>query len=165
MAFGNNLVWFLNELANSEIEQFETGSIEIYGENKSGQEGSCEVDVLELVRAAIERITTLEEEREDLINCAANGLAYKDILNTIIVSNQSSVIEDFDVEKNNKGMLWIRNGLQGPGALRTALEYAKSTNATAQKWFDTNEPLVKSHQEYVDAIESGLSKRKTPKEQ
>jgi hypothetical protein len=59
-SFGNNLTWFLDELSNAEPEQFETGAIEIYGENAEGMEGTCDVDVTELAAVAKDRIESLE---------------------------------------------------------------------------------------------------------
>ena len=65
--FGKNLTWFLSELSLSETEQFETGSIEIIGENEQGQEGSTEVDVQDLALAAKNRIELLQNSLNMLV--------------------------------------------------------------------------------------------------
>jgi len=58
--YSKNLTWFLSQVALAEPEQFETGEIEIYGENEQGQEGSTDVDIAELASAAQNRIEFLE---------------------------------------------------------------------------------------------------------
>lgn len=157
MDYGKNLTWFLSELANAELEQIEHGSIEIYGENEQGQEGSTEIEITELVQAAVNRIESLEAERAHLINLAATGLGYSVLLNNQIVANQAAVIDAFlDGAKPNKGMVWIKNGLFGPGNLPPALKYAETPGASAQKWFDDNEIMLRGHKEYVKDIESQL---------
>ena len=93
--FGKNLTWFLSQVAIAEPEQFETGEIEIYGEDEQGREGSIEVDITELVLAAQRRIerpsmsstgirpdiavfakSTLVNAEEMTINSAVMGLRY-----------------------------------------------------------------------------------------
>lgn len=53
--YGPNLNWFLSELANAEVEHFETGEMEVVGEG-----GSCDVLVTELAGVALARIEELE---------------------------------------------------------------------------------------------------------
>ena len=65
MKYGNNLKWFLTEVSNAEADQFETGSIEIFGENEQGQEGSCEIEITDLMTAACDRIEELESLNND----------------------------------------------------------------------------------------------------
>jgi len=61
MDYEKNLCWFLNEVGNTDLEQIETGSVEIFGVDEQGQEGSCEVEITELAQAAASRIEELEE--------------------------------------------------------------------------------------------------------
>lgn len=61
MEYGKNLTWFLSEVSLADTEQFETGSIEIIGENVQGQEGSTEVEIPDLALAAKNRIEELEK--------------------------------------------------------------------------------------------------------
>lgn len=58
--YGKNLTWFLGQVAITEPEQFETGEIEIYGEDEQGREGSTDVDLTDLALAAKTRIESLE---------------------------------------------------------------------------------------------------------
>ncbi len=60
MKYHKNLTWFLSQLAAAEPEQFETGEIEIIGEDEQGREGSVDVSVAELALAAGNRIDNLE---------------------------------------------------------------------------------------------------------
>lgn len=78
MKYGKNLIWFLGELANAEAEQYETGTIEIIGENEQGQEGSTEFEVSELVRAAISRIENLEKAVSETIGFIESTNALKE---------------------------------------------------------------------------------------
>lgn len=55
-----NLAWFLSELALAEPEQYESGSMEIIGEDEQGCEGSCEIEICDLAFAASKRIEELE---------------------------------------------------------------------------------------------------------
>lgn len=61
-----NLKWYLSELSVAEPEQYETGSIEIIGEDDQGREGSCEIGVSDLATAAKKKIEELETEKEAL---------------------------------------------------------------------------------------------------
>jgi len=67
MKYGKNLKWFLSEVANAEPEQYETGSIEILGENEKGEEGSCEVEISHLMTTACDRIAELENALTQVI--------------------------------------------------------------------------------------------------
>jgi len=70
--YGKNLTWFLSQVAIAEPEQFETGEIEIYGENEQGQEGSTDVVITELATAAKERIEFLERTVAEMAAIAEN---------------------------------------------------------------------------------------------
>ncbi len=70
MKYGKNLKWVLNEVANAEPDQYETGSIEIFGENEQGQEGSCEIEIDDLMNAACDRISELENALTQVITLA-----------------------------------------------------------------------------------------------
>lgn len=71
MKYGKNLKWFLSEVANAEPDQYETGSIEIIGENEQGQEGSCEIEIDDLMNAACSRIAELETQLKNTQNLLA----------------------------------------------------------------------------------------------
>lgn len=63
---GENLVWFLDELANSESYQFEDGDIEIVVGDEHGNEGVTTVTVQDLAAIAIQEITNLAEQNKAL---------------------------------------------------------------------------------------------------
>lgn len=61
-----NLVWFLDELANSESYQFEYGDLEIVVGDEHGNEGVTTVAVQDLAASAIQEITSLVEQNKVL---------------------------------------------------------------------------------------------------
>ncbi|QUM78758.1 hypothetical protein HWV00_21025 (plasmid) [Moritella sp. 24] len=68
MEYGNNLPWFLSELANADEDQLGDGAIEVYGENDQGQEGSVEIEITDLASAASTRILELESQLNWLLS-------------------------------------------------------------------------------------------------
>lgn len=66
MKYGDNLTWFLDELAQAESDQIETGSIEIIGEDEQGREGSVEIEIRDLAQAAKDHIEELEHSLTEL---------------------------------------------------------------------------------------------------
>jgi hypothetical protein len=71
MNYGKNLTWLLSEVSLADTEQFETGSIEIIGENNQGQEGSTEVEIPDLALAAKNRIESLQHALAQICDLAA----------------------------------------------------------------------------------------------
>ena len=61
-----NLIWFLDELANAEAYQFEDGDLEIVAGDEQGNEGIAEVSVQNLAASAIQEITNLVEQNTAL---------------------------------------------------------------------------------------------------
>lgn len=59
--YKSNVVYLLNELANSEPEQYETGVMEIRFEDEDGRDTGCDVSVSELATSASIRIEKLED--------------------------------------------------------------------------------------------------------
>lgn len=78
MNYGKNLTWYLNEVGSADLEQIETGSIEIIGENEQGQEGSCEVEITDLVQAAANRIQELEQRIVNLDKSVGEEIENRD---------------------------------------------------------------------------------------
>lgn len=92
MKYGQNLTWFLSELSLAEPEQFETGSIEIIGENEQGQEGSVEVEVPDLALAAKNRIEELEARLKAATN-KSRAEAVMGFVNVQLGAFESNFIE------------------------------------------------------------------------
>lgn len=75
------LVVVLNELANSEAESFEDGTLEVYGEDAQGREGSTTVSVNDI---AFEALAVIEELRK------------KEEILDLIIRRRCSVIPEYD---------------------------------------------------------------------
>lgn len=56
----------LQDLANTPHADIEGGSIEIYGEDEAGNEGSCEVEIPSIARQAVDLIASLESRIQHL---------------------------------------------------------------------------------------------------
>lgn len=56
----------LHELANAEPESYSDGTLEVYGEDSQGQEGSSVVEVSRIAFEALEVITALQEKEKIL---------------------------------------------------------------------------------------------------
>lgn len=74
LRYGDNVLWFLNELAAYDASDIDGGEFDVYGEDRNGLEGCSTIDVTELaadaaklIEAAEKRIAELEsnEIRED----------------------------------------------------------------------------------------------------
>ncbi|MDU5747803.1 MAG: hypothetical protein E6Z79_00710 [Haemophilus parainfluenzae] len=60
LRYGENVEWFLNELAAYETGDLSDGGFEVYGEDDRGIEGSCEIDIPELAADAAQLIADLQ---------------------------------------------------------------------------------------------------------
>lgn len=73
LRYGDNVLWFLNELAAYDASDIDGGEFDVYGEDRNGLEGCSTIDVTELaadaaklIEAAENRIAELEAEKETL---------------------------------------------------------------------------------------------------
>ncbi|WP_333896641.1 hypothetical protein [Mixta calida] len=62
LRYGENVEWFLNELAAYETGDLSDGGFEVYGEDDQGIEGSCEIDIPELAADAAQLISELRAQ-------------------------------------------------------------------------------------------------------
>ncbi len=67
LRYGDNVLWFLNELAAYDASDIDGGEFDVYGEDRNGLEGCSTIDVTELeadaaklIEAAEKRIAELE---------------------------------------------------------------------------------------------------------
>lgn len=67
LRYGDNVLWFLNELAAYDASDIDGGEFDVYGEDRNGLEGCSTIDVTELaadaaklIEAAKKRIAELE---------------------------------------------------------------------------------------------------------
>lgn len=60
MKYDENIVWFLNELACSEVKQIDAGKLKIKYENKITLDGEIDLEIIDLAKAASQRILALE---------------------------------------------------------------------------------------------------------
>ena len=75
LRYGDNVLWFLNELAAYDASDIDGGEFDVYGEDRNGLEGCSTIDVTELaadaaklIEAAEKRIAELEKSEEQLFN-------------------------------------------------------------------------------------------------
>jgi hypothetical protein len=83
-----NLIWFLDELANAEDYQFEGGSLKIVVGDEQGNEGIAEVSVQNLAASAIQEITNLVEQNAALRAALAN-------ITSIVFEAESGLLENW----------------------------------------------------------------------
>lgn len=74
LRYGNNVEWFLNDIAQTELDDIESGEFEILGEDGRGQEISAIIDITELVADAAQIIAEL---RQKLDAVAAENMSLK----------------------------------------------------------------------------------------
>jgi hypothetical protein len=64
--FEGALSFFLGEFAAADEGMLEDGSMEVFGEDDQGREGSCEVSIHELAQAALDEINHLNKRVKEL---------------------------------------------------------------------------------------------------
>ena len=77
--YGDNVLWFLNELASFEPDDIDYNDFDVYGEHESGAEGTASVGIVELAADAVKLITKLQaelqERRKPVITFYSEGIA------------------------------------------------------------------------------------------
>lgn len=68
--YGQNVVYFLNDLAASEVSDITSGEFESYGEDGQGRDASYSIDITLLAADAVSMIAALQEQVQQL---AAEG--------------------------------------------------------------------------------------------
>lgn len=63
--YGDNVLWFLNELASFEPDDIDNNDFDVYGEHESGAEGTASVGIVELAADAVKLITKLQAELQE----------------------------------------------------------------------------------------------------
>lgn len=106
----------------------------------------------------IEENIKLKAERGFLLDRAAVGVNYAQIVHNQVVANQSAVIDSILSGSSEQGMTWIRNGLFGPGHLNEVHDQVEK-NTPAQEYFDKHEIPIKSHDMYKADVEEWLSEK------
>lgn len=73
LRYGDNVLWFLNELAAYDAGDIDGGEFDVYGEDRNGLEGCSSIDVTELaadaaklIEAAEKRIAELQSVNDEL---------------------------------------------------------------------------------------------------
>ncbi|WP_275262919.1 hypothetical protein [Citrobacter farmeri] len=73
LRYGDNVLWFLNELAAYDAGDIDGGEFNVYGEDRNGLEGCSTIDVTELaadaaklIEAAEKRIAELESALKEI---------------------------------------------------------------------------------------------------
>jgi hypothetical protein len=82
--YGQNVVYFLNDLAASEVSDITSGEFESYGEDGQGRDASCSIDITLLAADAVSMIAALQEQVQALSaeNCIQDFIiaAVKDLV-------------------------------------------------------------------------------------
>lgn len=80
LRYGDNVLWFLNELAAYDAGDIDGGEFDVYGEDRNGLEGCSTIDVTELAADAAKLIEAAEKRIADyhrvLNNLAAVARRY-----------------------------------------------------------------------------------------
>ncbi|MDE9625389.1 hypothetical protein L2102_18910 [Citrobacter portucalensis] len=80
LRYGDNVLWFLNELAAYDASDIDGGEFDVYGEDRNGLEGCSTIDVTELAADAAKLIEAAEkriaEHRKVLNSLAAVARRY-----------------------------------------------------------------------------------------
>lgn len=66
LSYGQNVVYFLNDLAASEVSDITSGEFESYGEDGQGRDASCSIDITLLAADAVSMIAALQEQVQQL---------------------------------------------------------------------------------------------------
>lgn len=74
LRYGDNVLWFLNELAAYDAGDIDSGEFDVYGEDRNGLEGCSTIDVTELAADAAKLIEAAEKRIAELRDWNA-GLA------------------------------------------------------------------------------------------
>ena len=104
-----------------------------------------------------DKIAALTKERDYLMKHAAIGLSCSYSLHNWVVGNQAAIIDAETSKDPAKGLVWVSNGLFGPGFLgdvATAIE----EGTTAQTYFDANQKDFLTHENAVKKIQEAMEK-------
>lgn len=66
LRYGDNVLWFLNELAAYDANDIDGGEFDVYGEDRNGLEGCSTIDVTELAADAAKLIEAAEKRNAEL---------------------------------------------------------------------------------------------------
>ena len=66
LRYGDNVLWFLNELAAYDASDIDSGEFDVYGEDRNGLEGCSTIDVTELAADAAKLIEAAEKRIAEL---------------------------------------------------------------------------------------------------
>lgn len=62
LRYGDNVEWFLNDIATVEMSDIDSGEFEIYGEDEAGRETCTYIDITELAADAAQMIGELRDQ-------------------------------------------------------------------------------------------------------
>ncbi|MBW2958071.1 hypothetical protein [Hafnia phage yong2] len=131
LRYGDNVLWFLNELAAFDASDIDSDDFDVYGEDRNGIEGCATISITELAADAAK-----------LLSAQPVSNPYKSAANDIIAERQRQIIEE--------GWTPERDDSYSCGELAGAAAcYARYTNARG--WvFPTNPTDYQSAGEPLD---------------
>ena len=151
----------LHIIASSIIEQFKDTGADNYLEIKFTDRDKKELYTLTVQKASgmtpADKVEKITQERDYLMKQAAVGLSCSYSLHNWVVGNQAAIIEAETSKDPAKGLVWVSNGLFGPGFLgdvATAIE----EGTTAQAYFDENQKDFLTHENAVKKIQEAMEK-------
>ncbi|MDI0849785.1 DUF551 domain-containing protein [Escherichia coli] len=80
LRYGDNVLWFLNELAAYDASDIDGGEFDVYGEDRNGLEGCSTIDVTELAADAAKLIEAAEKRIAELESLTAPQLTWQSLV-------------------------------------------------------------------------------------
>ncbi|EJO8578629.1 hypothetical protein NT934_003992 [Salmonella enterica] len=106
LRYGDNVLWFLNELAAYDASDIDGGEFDVYGEDRNGLEGCSTIDVTELAADAAKLIEAAEKRLAELEARAFNPA----ILDVIAERQRQQSVEGWtpkhDDQYGKSQLLW-----------------------------------------------------------
>lgn len=98
LRYGDNVLWFLNELAAYDASDIDGGEFDVYGEDRNGLEGCSTIDVTELAADAAKLIEAEEKRIAELEGGAFNPA----ILDVVAERQRQKTIEGWTPEHDDE---------------------------------------------------------------
>ncbi len=143
LRYGDNVLWFLNELAAYDASDIDGGEFDVYGEDRNGLEGCATIDVTELAADAAKLIEAAEKRIAELESLMAPQLTQPAPV---------SVPDEIPKLKDGMGFKYVKDGV------RYSLNYANGWNQCRAAMLQA-EPVSNSDElplDYLQGHKDGL---------
>lgn len=105
--YGDNVLWFLNELASFEPDDIDYNDFDVYGEHESGAEGTASVGIVELAADAVKLITKLQAELQERRKADSEPAGYHVIKECGKVGCSVATLEEAEKTRDFWNKKWI----------------------------------------------------------